>query len=148
MPRPLPVTTATLPSRFIAPTLMSERNRPLRELDLHVFAARLIPGLPVDRVRDRVGCICEEHGALDAGPLEREGGHLVREPPRVAVVAMLRRRVHRTDSHDAGGARPAPPPPDLPAPLRELPTSRLHHVIGDRTRVRRSDVLDLGAEIV
>src|SRR5487761_183716 len=110
MPRPLPVTTATLPSRFIAkllcqaatadgrcaPTLMSERNRPLRELDLHVFAARLIPGLAVDRVRDRVGCICEEHGALDAGPLEREGGHLVGEPPRVAVVAMLRRRVHRT----------------------------------------------------
>src|SRR6202035_5017045 len=76
MPRPLPVTTATLPSRFIAPTLMSERNRPLCELDLHVFAARLIPGLPVDRVRDRVGCICEEHGALDAGPLER-----VRRPP-------------------------------------------------------------------
>src|ERR1700692_1490906 len=136
MPRPLPVTTATLPSRSIAPTLMSERNRPLRELDLHVFAARLIPGLPVDRVRDRVGCICEEHGALHAGPLEREGGHLVREPPRVAVVAMLRRRVHRTDSHDAGGVPMADHAHDLSVDLPEGAPSRLHHVTRDASPER------------
>src|SRR6202035_3167282 len=135
MPRPLPVTTATLPSRFIAPTLMSERNRPLCELDLHVFAARLIPGLPVDRVRDRVGCICEEHGALDAGPLEREGGHLVGEPPRVAVVAMLRRRDPRPAPPAAGGAPMAAHAPVLSVAPQEVDASRLHHVIGDRTWV-------------
>src|ERR1700687_2799119 len=120
MPRPLPVTTATFPSRFIAPTLVPERGRPLRELDLHVIAARLISGLPVDRVRDRVGCICEEHGAADAGPLERESGHLVGEPPRVAVVAMLGGRVHRSDSHDAGGVPMADHAHDLAVDLPEV----------------------------
>src|ERR1700694_3019245 len=89
MPRPLPVTTAALPSRFMGATL--------GELDLDVLAARNVSGLAVDRVRDSVVCICEEHAAVDARLRERVDAHVVGEPACVAAVAVLRWCVHRSD---------------------------------------------------
>src|ERR1017187_3808461 len=97
MPRPLPVTTATFPLRFMAPTLVLRIDEPLGELDFHVLAARLISRLPVDQVRDRIGSISEEHGVMDLSPLQCGGGHLVGEASRIAVVAMLGGRVPRAD---------------------------------------------------
>ena len=64
MPRSLPVTTATFPSRFMAPTLVTLREASLSEVDFHVLAPRLIAGLLVDRVRRRVGEVGEERATL------------------------------------------------------------------------------------
>src|ERR1022692_1629376 len=146
MPRPLPVTTATFPSRFMAPTLVIRREAPLCELDFEVLATGLVPRLPVDRVRDRIGCICEEHGVRDVRPLDCESGHLVGEPPPVSVVAVRRRRVHGTDASDAGGVPISDHANDLPIDDPDIEVPAVNHVAGYGEGIGRGGVLDLGAE--
>src|ERR1700680_760004 len=109
MPRPLPVITATLPSRFMV--------RTLGELDLDMLAAGNVSRLAVDRVRDRIVCIREEHAAIDAGSGQGGDAHLVGETARVAATSVLGRRVHRSDPDDAPDRGGMPDDAHRPASL-------------------------------
>src|SRR5439155_26623769 len=102
MPRPLPVTTATLPSsltrepytRGDAPRVPPSPLRSPCEPDVGVLLDCCVADLAVDGVGDRVGGLRVEHAAADLRQTQGGSADLRHEPARVAAQPLLRRRVH------------------------------------------------------